>query len=1397
MFRTDRARQYRIPMGIILILMLLIVGETKAQTSWLACNNGVNISMDDDCTVYVTPDMILEGESNYPPPYNDLSNYEISIATLTGSGTGIIITEPGIYTVTITETISGWDNNCWGTLVVEDKLPPEILDCPCPVGNNDPDCTLKVTCAGMEEMLDGYENVLVPSYTDCSTTYLGYHDVIVDQGACYATKVHRTYVVTDAYGNKSTSCPMEYTVDPIDIYTDIHDPHSPVELPCTSGYAMTDIYNHYYQYKLDELLAIATTDEEEEEAYYLAEIYGNKYAYPTLYGYPITSTLCNVVVSKSDLVVPACNACPDINKVIRKWTYTDWCTAESHEFTQLIKNGSSDGPYITANNVTVSVDPWGCEGSFIMPPPEHITDSCSDNVSYDVTGPYGVIITETPDGHYHVANAPKGVHTFYYNAYDCCGTSNSVAVTVTVLDATPPVAIATENLVVSLTTAVGGTGIAKVYAQSIDKGSHDGCGPVKLEIRRESQNCDIVGNTTYNDDEHTFDDLDDPDNGEYVKFCCADLDANGVDEDGDGVIDYSLYKVWLRVWDDGDMDGYYGSDGDHYNEAWANIRLENKVPPSLLCPADIVVDCETDIHDLNIVGSAAGYSTCGTADVQYSDEYQDGSNCGYGVIHRKWYITSNPNQFCIQVINQLGPDSYNDIEVFFPEDEEIDCMYDEMPVPYWNAPACNLLAYSVDSDTFYFTEGACLKIRNEWTVIDWCQYEPNETYPAGYNQPGIWEHTQIIKVIDNVAPVMGTCDLEMYLADDYSDADGDGVVCENNMVMLTQTAEDLGDCGSDRINWTVQIDLYSDWNYEYTFRSTVPQDHPEYIAPTLSGGVVKVTIPDGVPGSMANHRVKWTATDGCGNVVSCSQDFMVVDKKAPTPYCINVSSALMDDGEIELWACDFDLGSFDNCTATQDLRFTFSDVNPSLDPNYNSSSLCSARTFTCAEAIDENGQASPVEVNVYVWDEKDNFDFCTVYLTLIDNNGVCGGTTANSRIGGQVVTESGEELTQISVELMSSIPEYPLFENTNSSGEFAFYNIPMFIDYQLNSTKDDDYLNGVTTLDLVLIQKHILGLTLIDSPYRMIAADANNDAKISAIDLIELRKLILGVNTELPKNDSYRFPIKNQDMSATNPWPFVEVIEISTLNSDMMDNDFVGVKIGDVNNSATHGLQTEGDTELRNLGVLDLYYEDIISNIETISIPVKASNDVALNGMQFTIDHPTVKLLRIEGGSLEVQADNFALTDAGRTTFSWSTAKAKDLTKDEVLFVMVFEGDQIGSLNINSEVLNAEAYVGEALQTFDVSLNQTSTDLVNELYQNSPNPFNESTIIGFSLANEGNVNIKFFDLSGKVIKAVNGNFKSGVNQMVINAKELQSSGVIYYQLEAQGFIATRKMIIID
>ena len=52
-------------------------------------------------------------------------------------------------------------------------------------------------------------------------------------------------------------------------------------------------------------------------------------------------------------------------------------------------------------------------------------------------------------------------------------------------------------------------------------------------------------------------------------------------------------------------------------------------------------------------------------------------------------------------------------------------------------------------------------------------------------------------------------------------------------------------------------------------------------------------------------------------------------------------------------------------------------------------------------------------------------------------------------------------------------------------------------DYIINPYSNDNPLNGVSTLDIVEIQRHILGMQSLDSPYKIIAADINNDKTLS------------------------------------------------------------------------------------------------------------------------------------------------------------------------------------------------------------------------------------------------------------------------------------------------------------
>jgi len=118
--------------------------------------------------------------------------------------------------------------------------------------------------------------------------------------------------------------------------------------------------------------------------------------------------------------------------------------------------------------------------------------------------------------------------------------------------------------------------------------------------------------------------------------------------------------------------------------------------------------------------------------------------------------------------------------------------------------------------------------------------------------------------------------------------------------------------------------------------------------------------------------------------------------------------------------------------------------------------------------------------------------------------------------------------------------------------------------------------NGVTTFDLVTISKHILNINTLDSPYKMIAADANNSGTITTLDLVQIRKLILFIDNEFSNNTSWRFVDGAYNFpNASNPWAevFPEVININNVTADQLSNNFVAVKIGDVNGSALKMLQ--------------------------------------------------------------------------------------------------------------------------------------------------------------------------------------------------------------------------------
>ncbi|HHS95951.1 MAG TPA: T9SS type A sorting domain-containing protein, partial [Phaeodactylibacter sp.] len=386
---------------------------------------------------------------------------------------------------------------------------------------------------------------------------------------------------------------------------------------------------------------------------------------------------------------------------------------------------------------------------------------------------------------------------------------------------------------------------------------------------------------------------------------------------------------------------------------------------------------------------------------------------------------------------------------------------------------------------------------------------------------------------------------------------------------------------------------------------------------------------------------------------------------------------------------------------------------------------------------------------------------------------------------------------------------------TNAEGIYTM-NLPTEENYVITPEKDDDLLNGVSTYDLVLMSRHILEIELLDSPYKIIAADVNNSGdKPTTFDIVELRKVILFINDEFPDNTSWRFI--DADYVFPNPAnPFEQVFPesypINGLTGDMADLDFVAVKIGDVNGSAqTNGFAS--DAEGRDFtGRLDLNVEDIqLSEGESRFVEVKAGDFQNIMGYQFTMTFEGVEVLDVIPGVLPSMAiDNFGLQHLpqGMLTCSWNSVEALSLSPETVLFTLELKAKRdllvSDALRISSQLTAAEAYAEElgniglkevhfVFRNGDQVLNEDSF----ELYQNRPNPFKDETIIAFDLPQKGEAALTVYDLSGRILTKVSKTFDKGYNEVSIQKADLSGAGVFYYELSTPQHTAIRKMTLIE
>ena len=807
----------------------------------------------------------------------------------------------------------------------------------------------------------------------------------------------------------------------------------------------------------------------------------------------------------------------------------------------------------------------------------------------------------------------------------------------------------------------------------------------------------------------------------------------------------------------------------NYNSCMVDVFVQDKIPPTITCPPKKVIECYDPIP---AAVAPIISDNCPGATWTHQDDVFINS-CGVGTVFRTYTVTdaAGLTASCQQVIQVVNNDPFDESDIVWPQDFDIfTCGAptdpDDLPAghdrPLITEDACDLVAVTYEDQFLPISPPACYKILRKWIVIDWCQFNPNDP-----TNGGSWEFVQVIKVHDVDKPVL-TCPGDVVFTSTQPDC---------GPVFVPIDTIGVQDCSPEWVvNYTV--DFFGNGTIDRTGQSLNPSGQ----------------YPTGT------HVVEYIVEDKCGNTSTCSFTVTVLDGKKPTPVCVNgLAVELMPDpngngGMIVLDPELFNKGSYDNCTDPEDLILT-------LTPN----------TFTC----DELGTNI---VTLWVTDQAGNSDFCETYVIIQDNMGFCQGN--NVVVGGAIQTEEGEGVQDVMVDISGNGPAVAPVK-TDTEGQFLFAGLQPGYDYSFTPVLDQFPLNGVTTFDLVLIQRHILGTVKLDSPYKIIAADANNSGSVTTLDMVELRKLILQTIPTFGNNTSWRFIDKDFVFpNPANPFqtPFPELLNFNNLSADELAADFVAVKVGDVNGSAVPNLSAP-TVEERYAGTLPLHVpERRFQAGEEVRLPVRVGDVAGLMGMQFTLrfDADILTFQGVEPAALpQLSEENFGtrFTNEGLLTFSWNAPldapEGTALTAQQELFTLRFVAQAGGTISAALALHDLpgftppEAYrlpkgaaVSQA-ETLDLELQfdgaMSTTDGV-RLWQNVPNPFRDQTTVAFYLPQAGPATLSVVDLAGRVVHRIEADFSKGMNQITLQNQNLGAPGIYYLRLESPDGIAVRKMV---
>jgi hypothetical protein len=509
----------------------------------------------------------------------------------------------------------------------------------------------------------------------------------------------------------------------------------------------------------------------------------------------------------------------------------------------------------------------------------------------------------------------------------------------------------------------------------------------------------------------------------------------------------------------------------------------------------------------------------------------------------------------------------------------------------------------------------------------------------------------------------------------------------------------------------------------------------------------------------------------------------------PTAVCLTSTTLkllpvdLNQDGLIDtaigqVWAEELNVSSYDNCFKDIDFRIRIKGTG-SVDAAGNLKAPDSTQNSLGFGCEDIGLQ----EVEMWVVDAAGNGDFCVVAINV--QPPVEGCRNELGKIKGTVSSMQGAGISGVQM-IIQDAGEGRWITDTDNHGQYDFSSFAMDgTNHLLWAEKSDEAINGISTLDVIRISKHLLSKEPLTNGFEFMAADANGDGNVSVLDIINLRKLILGKIDVLPN---------------AKPWQFynVEMEEVSeiSLGIDYKPlTKFTGIKVGDVNGDITN-YSSQGRSGPQSL---ILHYPDqSFVQGQLVDMTFSVDSVVNLEGLQLELsyDPHALEVVEVTGESMNISTEEFELKD-DRVAVSWIDIESQEVVGS--LMLIKFRARKDGRLSnliaLDRRRIRSEAYT-DLQATIPISLLATNPEGNSiTLGQNFPNPFHTQTYIAITCETPTEGTLRVFNLSGRLFYEKTAYFNAGENQIPLSSKELGGQGMYVYEFSTANSRQIRKMVL--